>query len=86
LRPVPIPDEFVWPGGVRRVIAGPDGDLTGEIRPVEAIIDSGPHGTRFCILVRLDDGDLERLREDPRFWLLWWGDHLHPFGVEMPER
>ena len=86
MRPVPIPDEAVWEGAVRRVVAGPGGDLTGDIRPVEALIDADDYGPRFNMLIRLDPGDLEQLQESPHFWLTWHGDHLHPFSVTMPPR
>lgn len=85
MRPVPIPKERIWEGTERRVITGPDGDLTGEVRPVEALIDvSDKWGPRFHILIRVDERDLEALKDDPHFWITWYGNHLHAFSVAGP--
>jgi hypothetical protein len=83
MRPVPIPDDLIWEGARRVVFAPPDGDPTGEIRPVETLVDVGQSTghPRICVRLVLEDGDLERLAEDPHVWLTWYGDHLHPFDV-----
>ena len=83
MRPVPIPDELVWPGR-RIVVAPPGGDMTHEtIRAVEAVVDLGVDNTgpRFCIRVGLDEGDLAKLADNPHFWVTFHGEHLHPFGL-----
>ncbi|HEV7651352.1 MAG TPA: hypothetical protein VGP26_24645 [Actinophytocola sp.] len=39
MRPAPIPDEAVWDGAQRMVVAAPDGDLThSTIAPVEVLV------------------------------------------------
>lgn len=85
MRPTPIPDAEVWEGGERLVIAGPDGDLTGDIRPVDAMVtvDDG----RPCISMRitLDDGDLSKLASHGVFWLTIRGRQLQPFSLYVPD-
>ncbi len=86
MRPSTIPDAEVWEGARRVVVSGPDGDLTGDIRPVEVLIDRAADGdTRICSRVVLDPGDLERLAAGESFWLVFRADHLHPFDVTMAE-
>ncbi|WP_447643178.1 hypothetical protein [Nocardioides zeae] len=82
MRPVPIPDDAVWDGGVRRVIAPPGGDLTHpDIAPVDAIIDRGLGGVaRVNILVQLEPGDLETLQQTGHLWLSVLGG-IHPFAL-----
>ncbi len=84
MRPTTIPAELVWEGSIRRVIAGPGGDLIGDIRAVEAIIDADEHGPRYHLRIVLEAGDLERLAVEPHFWLTWHGNHLHPFALTLP--
>jgi hypothetical protein len=89
MRAVPIPDAFVWPGAVRKVIAGgpggrPDGfDETGRIAPCEALIDVDDLGPRFSMLVELEPGELEKLQREPRFWLVIHSPVLVPFGFVL---
>lgn len=85
MRPSTIRDEDVWPGAVRMVIAGPDGDLTGGIRPVEALVDKVDGATRFCMRIVLDKGDLEQLAKHGHFWLTMLGAQLQPFSLVMPD-
>lgn len=82
MRPVPIPAETVWEGGVRRVFAAPDGDLTNsEIAPCEVIVDRGIGGlARVNVLVQLEPGDLETLAETGHVWLSMLGG-LMPFAL-----
>lgn len=85
MRPTPIPDAEVWEGGERLVIAGPDGDLTGDVRPVDAMVtvDDG----RPCISMRiaLDVGDLAKLASHGVFWLTIHGRQLQPFSLYVPD-
>lgn len=84
MRPVPIPDEMVWPGGRRIVVSPPGGDLLDDrIRAVEAVVDLGSFNDmpRFCLRIALDDGDLAKLADNPHFWLTVHGEHLHPFAL-----
>lgn len=85
MRPSTIPDEEVRPGTLRKVIAAPDGDLTGEggIEAVEALIDEGPLGREFWLRVVLEDGDLDALERDGRFWLVMHGCRLQPFRLTV---
>ena len=87
MRPSAIADAEVRPWTIRRVIAAPDGDLTGEggIEPVEALIDEGPLGREFWLRIVLEDGDLDALRRDGRFWLVLHGCHLQPFRLELAD-
>ena len=76
MRPTPIPDNEVWSGAVRRVIAPPDGDLTNpDIAPVEALVDRDPHSGALNLSVRctLDDDDLATLQAGGVIWLTFWG-------------
>ena len=85
MRPSAIPDAEVRAGSLRRVIAAPDGDLTGEggIEPVEVLIDEGPLGREFWLRIVLEDGDLEAITVDRRFWLVLHGCHLQPFRLAL---
>jgi hypothetical protein len=85
MRPTPIPDEEVWEGAVRKVIAPPSGDLTDTtIAPVEALVDqSGTGYPRFSMRCALEDGDLEVLRAGGVVWVSMLGEHLHPFSVDV---
>lgn len=86
--PIPIPDETrneaIRRGYVPKVIAGPDGDLTGDIRPVEALVqmvpvdDKGGVLPELTVLIEVDDKDMEILKEHKRFWLVFSG-HIVPF-------
>lgn len=86
MHPVPIPAETVWPGGVRRVFAAPDGDLTNpDIGPCEVIIDRGVGGVaRINVLIALDDGDLVQLAQTGHIWLSVLGG-LMPFAMSAAE-
>lgn len=84
MHPTPIPDAEIWPGAVRQVIAGPDGDLTNDqIRPVEALIDMSEIGPRFSMRCELEDRDLAVLQAGGVVWVSQYGDHLHPFSVDV---
>jgi hypothetical protein len=69
MRPTPVPDDLLWEGSTRIVVAAPGGDLTDpDIAPVEAIAEvvSGvpglPDGTA-ALSIRLtpEEGDLAKL-------------------------
>lgn len=90
--PIPIPDKTVEigekQGWVRRVIAGPDGDLTGEVRPVEALIGmvmTGDGQTRpeLAVLIQIETQDMLPLAAGGmRFWLSFTG-HIVPFSMQV---
>lgn len=84
MTPVPIEDEEVWEEHHRLIIAGPDGDLTGDIRPVEALRDANE--TTFSMKIALEPGDLEALAEHGHFWLTILGRQLQPFSLAIPGR
>lgn len=85
MRPSTIPDDEVRDGSLRKVIAAPDGDLTGEggIGPVEVLLEEGPLGREYWLRIVLEPGDLEALTADGRFWLVVHGCHLQPFRLEF---
>ena len=84
MRPVPIPDELVEPGSVRRVFSAPNGDLTDDqIRPAEALIRRGPDDAAvISCMLELEEGDLERLLAGGRVWVTMLGG-LVPFDVTV---
>jgi hypothetical protein len=85
MRPVPIPDEVVWPGADRIVVAGPGGDLTGPIPAVEALADvSESTGMRrLSVRCALEPGDLERLAAGEHVWVSFYGGGMPPFSVDV---
>jgi hypothetical protein len=85
MRPTPIPDAEVFEGGTRITVAGPDGDLTGDIRPVEAVVTVDDGRPCFSMRITLEDGDLERLSAHGVFWLTILGRQLQPFSLFVPD-
>lgn len=84
MHPSPIPDNEIWEGATRQVIAPPGGDmLHPTIAPVEMLIDRDEDGVqRYCARVVLDDADVERINMGERvFWYSQHGDHLHAFSI-----
>jgi hypothetical protein len=81
--PTVIEDAEVIDGAQRVVIGPPDGDVTGDIRPVEALVMK--HDSMdvpiFCVKIALDDGDIEKLKEKGHFWLSLMGYQMQPFDV-----
>lgn len=76
MRPTPIPDDEVWEGAERRVIAAPGGELTDpDIAAVEALVDRSPSTGAVNLSVRcvLEDDDLEKLQAGGTIWLTFWG-------------
>lgn len=86
MRPAAIPDEAIWAGAHRMVIAPPDGDLTStDIAPVEVLIDHSemagvPRISARCVL---EDGDLDKLVAGGTVWVSFYGGQLMPFSVEV---
>lgn len=85
MQPVPIPDHCVPAGCVRKVIGPPDGDVTGDIRAVEAVLGMVDGEMRIALLIELDDGELERLADVGGFWLTFMANHLHPFALHVAD-
>lgn len=83
--PIPIPDHCVPPGCVRKVFGPPDGDPTGDIRPVEGLVGLVDGQMRIALLLELENGDLERLQRTPSIWLTTMSNHLHPFDVRIAD-
>lgn len=86
MRPVPIPDDVVWPGAQRVVMNPPDGDLTGPIRAVEAVADISPSTGVPVLSVRcaLEPGDLEKLAAGGHVWVSFYGG-MPPFSVDVTQ-
>ena len=91
MRPIPIPEATVEAGLPvfrRIVIAGPDGDLTGNIRPVEAMVAMVPQENdevvpELNILILIEDLDIPILKKHGnRFWLTFTG-HVVPFSLSI---
>jgi hypothetical protein len=84
--PIPIPNAAV-PDNCRRVVIGPpDGDPTGDVRPVEAVVGvDEQHRLAFAMLVRLEDGELDRLREMPAVWLTMWTHQIPAFALHIAD-
>lgn len=92
MQPIPIPEATIKKGEplgwVHRVIAGPDGDLTGEVRPVEALIgmvacsdgEIRPELNVLCIIEPMDM--LNLAAGGMRFWLTFTG-HIVPFSFQI---
>jgi hypothetical protein len=81
MTPTVIEDSEVPEGAIRIVVGPPDGDITGNIRPVEAIVLSQDDSCAFVMKIALDDGDIERLAECKFFWIAQMGHQLQPFDV-----
>jgi hypothetical protein len=84
VRPVPIPNERLWQG-TRRLVVGPaGGDPTDDrIRAVEVLSEITDMGHVFWALIALEPGDIERLQQDPHFWLSIFAPQLVPFNVDI---
>lgn len=89
MRPSAIPDEEVWAGATRKVIAAPDGDLLGEsgIEPVEALTEIVDGTPMFHVRMVLDEMDVARIAAGERvFWYTQHGTALRPFSLGMPRK
>lgn len=86
MTPTPVPDEEMWEGTVRTVIGPPGNDLDSGIAPVEVLVDTVDGTPVIRIRCVIEEHDVRRIAEGERvFWLSMYGDHLHPFSVDMPE-
>lgn len=85
MRVTPIPDEAVSAGARRVVIGPPDGDPTGAIRSVEAVLDESSSVGVPVLSVRcaLEPGDLERLAAGEHVWVSFYGGGMPPFSVDV---
>ncbi len=97
--PIPIPKNTRALAEARgyqiKVIAGPDGDLTGDIRPVEALVgivtpDDGPPYPELHVLVEIEEDAWDILNQHGhRFWITFLGHivpfHLSPYNPEDAE-
>lgn len=84
MRPIPIPDNEVWPGTQRIIMEPPDGDLLNDtIRPVEMLFDpTAEDGIgRLHTMFVLEEGDLEILQRGGRIWLSFMGIAIAPFSM-----
>lgn len=87
MQPVPIPEDLIQPGTVRRVISAPNGDLLDDnIRPVEALIsrDESTELAAFSMRLVLEEGELQRLMEGKPVWLTMLGG-VAPFSVTVED-
>lgn len=83
--PIPVPDHCVPPGCKRLVFGPPDGDPTGDVRPVEAVVGIVDGAPRIAVLVQVEDGELERLQQTGAVWLTVMADHLVPFSLHVAD-
>lgn len=83
MRPAPIEDDQIIPGTVRKVIGPPDGDLTGNIRPVEACMTRLESGAlTYSVRCILEDDDLEKLARGGAVWITFIG-LIPPFDIQV---
>ena len=90
MRPIPIPEETRKRaeelGWRCKVISGPDGDLTGDIRPVDSLVGVimdetyGPT-IHYNVIIQIEEEDRPLLDEHGRFWLCFAGA-IVPFSLE----
>lgn len=86
MTPIPIDDDLVPPGCKRYVIGPPEGhDITGPIRPVEAVAGIVDGQVRMTMLIALDDGEIDRLKVTPAIWLTMITNQLPPFEVHVAD-
>jgi hypothetical protein len=88
MRPAPIPDDDVWDGARRIIIAPPGGDMTDpEISSVEVLADAvmmhGQPGPRLSARCILEAGDLDALAAGGTVWVSFYGGILQPFSVDV---
>ncbi len=75
---------------VLKTIAGPDGDLTGDIRPVEALVclvrdEQRGQYPELNVLIQIEEADLPILeKHGNRFWITFSG-HIVPFALSIYE-
>ena len=88
--PIPIPkatrDLAEARGYKVKVITGPDGDLTGDIRPVEALVgivtpDDGPPYPEFHVLLEIEEETWDVMnKHGHRMWITFCGA-IVPFST-----
>jgi hypothetical protein len=83
------PDRFphpLWPGAQHVIFEAPDGDpALSEILPVDGVVDKTTIDVpRVHFMIKLEPGDLDKLRELGWFWVVFYG-HVVPFDVNFPE-
>ena len=84
MRPTPIPANEVWDGGQRLVIGPPAFDPDGdEVAAVEVIVDASSIGPRLSARCGREPGDLDALAAGGTVWVSFYGQHLHPFAVDV---
>lgn len=83
----PIDETQVWEQAQRMVLAPPNGDPTGPVRPLEVVVDGvlldGEACPRFNMRVKLDDGDLAQLAEHGELWFSLLGAQCPPVSVGL---
>jgi hypothetical protein len=85
MRPAPIPDDALWPGSKRVVLAAPNGDLTdSKIAAVEMVADcpGSIGGFRYSARCMLEPGDLEKLADGGHVWVSFYGG-VPPFCLDV---
>jgi hypothetical protein len=87
MRVTPIPDSALYEGARRTVVGPPTGhDVTGDIRPVEALAIVSPTSGLTVLSVRcaLEPGDLETLAAGGNVWISFHSQMV-PFSVDVIE-
>lgn len=81
MKPIPVTDDMVGEGQVKRVFMAPP-DMP-DVYPCEAVICASPDGKTVHVRVpmKLEPGDLENLKADGTVWMTMVGNLL-PFSVE----
>lgn len=89
IKPIPIPDKDIKPGMKRLTVGAPRG-LEDSVRPVEVLagVQEGELGEDIrtpitAILIKLEDGDLDSLKENPKFWLVTMTDFVPIFKLKL---
>lgn len=85
MRPAPIPDDQIWEGARRIVLGPPDGDITGIVAPVEALVDCAPTLAAHRISVRCvpEEGDLDALLAGASLWISFLGAGMPPVFLQV---
>lgn len=78
---------MVWEGGERTILGPANGDPTGDVRPVEVVVDhvsaNGVIVPRFNMRVAVDHIDLEALRMGGHLWVSTLGCQMPPVAVGL---
>lgn len=82
--PSTIPDGEVWEGSRRVVVGPPRGhDVTGNIRPIEALVLNDGLGPRFATRWVFTPEEAERLSRGEPLWISQWTPQMVVFDVAM---